>query len=355
MTSRERIEAALKHQEPDRTPIFEYVLLSPLADTFLGRPYSFSTDWDALVSEKGWEGAVRQQALDKLDLAVRLGHDMMYVGQNRPPAGPKPTGPAPPRERPSDPVEAVRLRNGAARDFQPPADDSFLVFSVLKEEMAERGLDLPILVPAYAHGVWTDVELMQAMVLAPEVAHEHFALATRRSLALIEKYLAVDIDQIGIGGDFAGTKLIISPQAYRNFIVPEVRELSQRIHESGAYAVNASDGDLWPVLEDFLFGCEVDGYLEIDAFAGMDLKRLKDAYGDRATLYGNLDCGNMLSFGSPDEVRRSTQKCLEDGMGNGGHILCASNAITSSVPRENYVAMVNAYRDMFGLARLEIP
>ena|GEM_PF-7020770 len=29
MTSRDRIEAALKHREPDRTPIFEYVLRSP--------------------------------------------------------------------------------------------------------------------------------------------------------------------------------------------------------------------------------------------------------------------------------------------------------------------------------------
>ena len=27
MTSRERVEAALRHQEPDRTPVFEYVLL----------------------------------------------------------------------------------------------------------------------------------------------------------------------------------------------------------------------------------------------------------------------------------------------------------------------------------------
>jgi len=37
MTSRERVEAALNHRTPDRTPMFEYVLLSPLADAFLGR------------------------------------------------------------------------------------------------------------------------------------------------------------------------------------------------------------------------------------------------------------------------------------------------------------------------------
>jgi len=181
------------------------------------------------------------------------------------------------------------------------------------------------------------------------VAHEHFALATRRALALIEIYVSLDIEQIGVGGDFAGNVLLISPQAYREFIVPEVRTLSQVIHTAGCWAVNASDGNLWPVIEDFLFGCEVDAYLEIDLHAGMELCKLKRLYGDRVTLYGNLDCGNTLSFGTPEEVRQHTLDCLEAGMGNGGHILCASNAITASIPLENYLAVVRTYKERFGL------
>jgi uroporphyrinogen-III decarboxylase len=62
----------------------------------------------------------------------------------------------------------------------------------------------------------------------------------------------------------------------------------------------------------------------------------------------------MLSFGTPEEIRRHTLDCLEAGLGNGGHILCASNAITASVPLENYLAIVQAYRDVFGLPPLPI-
>ena len=87
--------------------------------------------------------------------------------------------------------------------------------------------------------------------------------------------------------------------------------------------MNSSDGNLWPVLDDFLFGCEVDGYLEIDRHAGMDMGRLKSACGGRITLYGNLDCGNILSFGTPGDVAAHVIGCLEAGMGGGGHILCA--------------------------------
>lgn len=351
MTSRERIEVALRHQEPDRTPVFEYVLLSPVADQLLGRTYGGDpANWRSLLRELGWEGAVRRAAADRVDMAVRLGHDMLYVYSTGPRNALEPAAETPTPELPEDPVERVRLRNAAGAE-QPatPSDDSLLIYVYVKEEMERRGVDLPILAPAYAHGVWTDVDLMQTMLLDRAAAHEHFALATRRALGLVAAYAELGIDQFGVGGDFAGTRPLISPRAYHEFIMPEVRKVARRVHELGGWAVNASDGDLWPVLDDYLVGCEVDGYLEIDMHAGMDLGRLKSAYGDRITFYGNLDPGNTLSFATPDEVRQHTLECLEKGLGNGGHILCASNAITASVPLENYLAVVAAYRDMFGL------
>ena len=114
--------------------------------------------------------------------------------------------------------------------------------------------------------------------------------------------------------------------------MPEVRACARRVREAGAWSVNASDGDLWPVIDDFLGGCEVDAYLEIDMSAGMDLARLKAAWGDRITFLGNMDCGRILSFASPEEIRGVTLGILDAGWGNGGHVFTASNAITASVP-----------------------
>ncbi|MBN1350584.1 hypothetical protein JXJ21_14300 [candidate division KSB1 bacterium] len=356
MTPRQRVEAALNHHQPDRTPFFEYVLLSPLADKFLGRRYAADPDnWGIFLRERGWEDAVRQNATDRIELALLLGHDLIYAIPN--PSQPLPHSAKPtkiPEISTDNPVERLRARNEKAADKAPFSDDEFLIYHLLKEDMHRRNVDLPILAPAYRHGVWTDVDLMQTMILAPEVAHEHFSIATRHSLALIEEYFTIGIDQIGVGGDFSGTRPLISPDAYREFIMPQVRTLSRRIHQNGGYAINASDGNLWSVIDAFLTGCEVDGYLEIDMFAGMDLRKLKAAYGDRVTFYGNIDCGNLLSFATPEEIRKQTIACLEAGMGNGGHIFCASNAITASIPPENYLTMVNAYREMFGLATLRM-
>lgn len=354
MNARQRVRAALEHREPDRTPFFEYVLLSPVADALLGRRYTADpAHWPALVAEMGWEEAVNRNATDRLDLALFLGHDLLYATPNPPPPA-APTAPAPQEPLPEDPVERMRMRNAQAAQQPPPTDETLVVYLRLSELMAERDVDLPILAPAYAHGVWTDIDLMQTMLLAPEVAAEHFALATRRSLDRIERYLTMGIELVGVGGDFSGTRPLISPAAYRHFIVPQVRALSRRLHAAGAFAVNASDGDLWPVIEDFLCGCEVDGYLEIDRYAGMDLRRLKAAYGGKVCLFGNLDCGNALSFGTPESIRQDTLDCLEAGRGKGGHVLCASNAITASVPLPNYLAVVHAYREWCGLPALTL-
>ncbi len=78
MTSRERVTAAFAHRSPDRIPAFEYVLLPPLSDLFLGRPDGGDDDlFLGLVAECGWETAVRRNATDRLDLAEALGHDLL--------------------------------------------------------------------------------------------------------------------------------------------------------------------------------------------------------------------------------------------------------------------------------------
>ncbi len=365
MYSRERIELALNHKQPDRTPRFEYVLFSSVADRIIGsKYYDYSCDeaaWLEYAADVGWENALRKYVRDRLDIVAALGHDMLYVVPNPLPsavkgnmkqiAGEKKENSA---YMPDDPEERIKKKNYEREEALSELikDSNFEVYIYLQEEMKRRGVDLPVLAPAYWHGIWTNVDLMETMLIEPETAEWHFKLATKEAAAYVGKYLSLGIKMIGVGGDFAGNRLLISPESYRKFIMPEIRILSKMIHEAGGWAINTSDGNLWPVIEDFLIGCNVDGYLEIDMRAGMDLAKLKKEYGASITFLGNMDCGEILSFNTPEQIRKYTIKCLEDGMGDGGHIFCASNAITDSVPLCNYIAMVNAYNEFFGLSEI---
>ena len=366
MTSRERVRSAFDHVTPDRTPVFEYVLLPPVAESILGRPFvdylADALPWLALARETGFERALRGYAEARVEIAAVLGHDLIYAGPNPAPGAAELHDPFSglggefELGNDGNPVDRLRDRNRRVTEALENAQsgDSLLVYGYLREEMAKRGLDLPILAPAYFHGVWSDSDLMQTMLMEPEVAREHFRLATRRALAVIAGYARLGMDLIGVGGDFAGNRLLISPESYRSFIVPEVMVCADAVRAAGVWSVNASDGDLWPVLDDFLLGCGVDAYLEIDMGAGMDLSRLRRRYGTRITFLGNMDCGRILSFSPPEEIARITREILEAGGPRGGHIFTASNAITSSVPLDHYMAMVNAYRDFFSLPRVRL-
>ena len=363
MTNRQRLMAAFRHREPDRTPVFEYVLLSPVADAVLGRPYvDFNGDtgaWCAYAREVGFEQALRQYARDRVDLARILGHDMIYCIENPTaaslyPQPPKQYAAQPPEE--DDPVERIAWANACRREelTQPEDESRYLVYGFLREELERQGMDIPLYMPAFAHGIWTNVDLMETMIMDPDTAHAHFELCTHACIRKVKRLAAEGADIIGIGGDFAGNRPLISPEAYRTYIVPELKTVSDLIHSLGRYAVNASDGDLWSVIEDFLIHTGVDAYGEVDFSAGMDLKKLKQRFGDRITFLGNMDCGNVLSFASHDRIRELSIRCIEDGLGAGGHVFSASNAISASVSVENYLAMVNAYRDYFAMERIRI-
>jgi len=41
-------------------------------------------------------------------------------------------------------------------------------------------------------------------------------------------------------------------------------------------------------------------------------------------------------------------KCIEDGWGNGGHVICTSNIVHKDVKPENFLSAIDAYHDYFG-------
>jgi len=78
---------------------------------------------------------------------------------------------------------------------------------------------------------------------------------------------------------------------------------------------------------------------------GMDIGLIKQRYGDRIALVGNIDCGYVLSQAPVEEVRRITRQTIEVAAPGGGYCLSSSNSIHSSVRPENFMAMVETLRE----------
>jgi uroporphyrinogen decarboxylase len=86
----------------------------------------------------------------------------------------------------------------------------------------------------------------------------------------------------------------------------------------------------------------IDALNPMEPVAGMDIGRVKQKYGKRVCLIGNIDCGYILSEASTEEVVAAVRECILKASPGGGHIVSSSNAIHSSVKPENYRTMVEA-------------
>ncbi|MDZ7386635.1 MAG: uroporphyrinogen decarboxylase family protein, partial [candidate division KSB1 bacterium] len=88
--------------------------------------------------------------------------------------------------------------------------------------------------------------------------------------------------------------------------------------------------------------CGFDGIHSIEPVAGMDIGELKRKYGTQITLCGNVDCAELLSYGTPAQVKEATRQVIRTAAPGGGFILASSNCIHSQVPVENLMAMLEA-------------
>jgi hypothetical protein len=147
-------------------------------------------------------------------------------------------------------------------------------------------------------------------------------------------------DIISIADDTAyKNRVMYSPKIFEELVAPRYKELIDYIHKRGCLTFYHSDGFTEPFFPG-LIKAGFDGIQSLEPAAGMDLKHLKETYGDRVTLIGNLDCSQLLPFGTQNEVRFATKKCLAAAMSNGGYICGPTTDITDSCNPLNIKAMV---------------
>ena len=72
---------------------------------------------------------------------------------------------------------------------------------------------------------------------------------------------------------------------------------------------------------------------------------MKEKYGDRISLLGNIDCGSTLSEVPVSQEVAEVKEAIRPAGPGGGYMLMSSNSIHSSVRPENYRAMVETTRE----------
>ncbi len=386
--SAERVAKAFAHQAPDRTPLFEmFQQYHPIHWDICGR--TVATDealcWDALADGISWEELTEQDARAFFAIARYFELDIVHIPPIRPRELPRPIKLGANRwklggvnyvlnertrlavlENPSqdyadsrkiseqERIKEIESWDGTVVRSDPACPE---VFRRVKELAAAEGLDWCYMGEVGAGtGVafYPPFQLMW-LISAPDLLWRWLEMVKAQAFYETERQISWGCSVVAMGGDVSSDKgPFISPAHYREFILPVIQEHIDLIHRCGAKAVYTSDGNHWPIKEDFFLNSHTDGYQEVDKAAGMTMERLVAEGIDTAVcISGNIDARHALCLGTPEEVKAEVRRCLELGqISPGGHILHTSHSVHEDVRATNYRAMVDAYREYFGLSPL---
>ena len=177
----------------------------------------------------------------------------------------------------------------------------------------------------------------------PAFVHDLARLATDFVLEITDMSADLGADIIAIDGDLAFSQTtLMSPAQYEEFILPYHKEITQRAHERDLLIFKHSDGNMAPIL-DGIVEAGFDGFHPVQPQC-MDIGEVKERYGDRLCILGNIDCTYLLPFGSEEEVDRTVRETISKAAPGGGYVVSSSNSIHPGCKPENYIAMVKAAR-----------
>jgi uroporphyrinogen decarboxylase len=329
LSSEERILRALRRQEPDRVPHFEWVV------------------------DKKVRSALLPGCASHTEFAVRMGHDAVlaevsflrervgpgtwktewgYVVQDS-------------EEEHGIEIESpLRSLEDLDRYSPPHLQERWRYEAIEKAVELFAGKKAVIVhlndvfsLPRYFLGY---ENLLMAIAADTQLVRALVDMSVELNLVMAREVAARGVKIVYTGDDYAGESgPLMSPSHFRELFAPALSRVVAGFKELGLLAIKHTDGNLWPII-DMIVDSGIDCLDPIDPMAGMDLGEVKAKYGSRIALKGNVDCSRLMTFGSPVEVERATMDALRKGAPGGGYILSSSNSIHSSVKPENYMAML---------------
>ncbi len=329
LSSKERILRVLQRQEPDRVPHFEWLV-------------------DRQVRE-----AILPGCTDHNEFAVRVGQDAVIVDpnfRNTPLPGDRylsEWGYVAQKTQEEHGIEVESPIRSLA-DFErytPPDPHAPGRYDAVEQALATYGDRYAVIVHlndvfSIPRSLMGMEHLLMAVAADPELVQALVEMSVDVNLAMAKEVARRGAQFVYTGDDLAWNKgPLMSPRHFRTLLYPGLRRVMQGFKELGLYVIKHTDGNLWSII-DMIVDSGIDCLDPIDPVAGMDLAEVKERFGQRIALKGNVDCASLMTYGTPDETVAATRLALSQGMPGGGFILSSSNSIHSGVKPENYLALV---------------
>lgn len=188
-------------------------------------------------------------------------------------------------------------------------------------------------------------ELAYQMYEEPELLHARCEKMAQDAIARNRLMFEAGVDGFILCSDYCfNMGPFMSPQKFSEFVTPYLTRIIADIRAMGAYAIKHTDGNIMPII-DQLVSAHPHALHSLDPMAGVDIKKVKEMYGDQVALCGNVHCAH-LQTGTEQDVIDSCRYCLTYAKPNGGYVFATSNIPFKGMELERYKLVLRVWREM---------
>lgn len=367
MNSRERVLKALNHEEPDRVPLFCQIIMSGFQQKLL-KYWGDSFQWERkyrlsfrnynLEHKLGFDASwlfytfpvfIPQKYMQEHPLP-KLDDDNKYVDYN---------GRIYLKHTPNDPNDILYYYGNFITDEDTADFFHEMYFSIEWEEAPDFASKInkmlkkfptddfvpcshldPILEPMW---MGMGLSLLTKLIRKKKSKVKRYIdLRAKKLIEAAKMNAETDLDIFFIADDTAlKNTTMINPKYHRELIIPAYKEAIKILKKAGKYVCFHSDGFTEPYF-DGLIEAGFNGVESLEPMAGMNLKHLKETYGDKLCLIGNIDVSELLPFGTTDDVANAVKDCIRNAAKGGGYILSACTDLTNACKVDNVLTMISS-------------
>lgn len=340
MNRRERVHTALAVREPDRVPMMDFLFQEPLYEALIGhRPGSYNgpdavklalaLDHDAVWLPFGSYGGFQPRYLEEDTYVDEWGttykHNSYSWPIDAPIDYPIKSRQDLARYAPPDPTRAGRTSEiDAARAT--PHDDLSL----------QAGIQGPFTTAWLLMGY---ERICYALYDDPAMLHDIFGMCVAYFKEAARQSVAAGSDAIWLADDFGDScRGFLKLEQFRKHVLPYFAELAEYTANLGVPVLLHSCGHISAYLDD-LAQTRLCAIHPLQRTAGMDLRAVKERYGKRFCIIGNIDSSRTLPFGSPEDVAAEVRDAIDVAAPGGGYVLASDHSLHDGIPVANIVEM----------------
>ena len=365
MDSRERVMRTLRRERPDRAPIRDAPWQDTLArwyaeglpqDVAIGDYFGFDIDFMSVDASPRFEQKLLSEDDEYQIYADRFGYTvkrakfrggtmdfMDHVTKDRA------VWEADVKDRfVLDANDTARIDNASYfrhMDAYPTWPEARQKYDVIRQR------DRYLLFDGYGpyEATWRHrgfTEHLMDLAADPDFVIEMAGTYTDLLISVLERCLTDGIrpDGFFMVDDLAHTRgMLMSPRTWRRIFKPFTYRLGQFLHDNDIAFWMHCCGNAEPIFDD-LIECGLQVIQPLEAKSGLDVRELREKYGDQLTFWGNIDV-IIMADGTDDEIEQEIRTKLTPFRENGGgYIYHSDHSVPPTVGLERFQLVLDLVR-----------